>query len=54
MIKHTQTIRRQIANELFECDYFVEMTLKGLKGSKCSIALQCYIHLALVCMSRIS
>ena len=31
MVKHTQTIRRQIAVELFECvDYFVGLALKGL------------------------
>ena len=30
MIKHTQTIRRQIAVELFEFDHFVELALKGL------------------------
>ena len=31
MIKHTQTIRRQFADELLECvDHFVELALKGL------------------------
>ena len=29
MIKHTQTIRRQIAVELFEFDHFVSWHLKG-------------------------
>ena len=30
MAKHTQTIRRQFANELFECVYqFVKLALKG-------------------------
>ena len=32
MVKHTQTIRRQIADELFErFDHFVKFSLKGLK-----------------------
>ena len=32
MVKHTQTICRQFAGELFECfDHFVRLTLKGLK-----------------------
>ena len=30
MAKHTQTIRRQIADELFECGHFVNLALKGL------------------------
>ena len=44
MVKHTQTIRREIADELFECvwpfctadkflsvfDHFVELAIKGL------------------------
>ena len=30
MVKHTQTIRRQFDDELFECDHFVKLTLKGL------------------------
>ena len=32
MVKHTQTIRRQIADELFECvfDHFAGLALKGL------------------------
>ena len=31
MVKHTQTIRRQIADELCECvDHFVGLVLKGL------------------------
>ena len=33
MVKHTQTICRQIADELFECDHFVGLTLKGLTGT---------------------
>ena len=32
MVKHTQTIRRQIADKLFECGHFVELVLKGLKN----------------------
>ena len=33
MGKHTQTIRRQIADELFECVWpFVKLALKGLSG----------------------
>ena len=28
MVKHTQTIRRQIADELFVFDYFVGLALK--------------------------
>ena len=32
MVKHTQTIRRQFADELFECVWqFVKLSLKGLK-----------------------
>ena len=33
MVKHTQTIRRQFADELCVCvfDYFVKLALKGLK-----------------------
>ena len=31
MVKHTQTIRRQIADELFVLDHFVKLELKGLK-----------------------
>ena len=31
MVKHTQTIRRQIAEELSVFDYFVGLALKGLK-----------------------
>ena len=31
MVKHTQTIRRQIADELFEFDHFVKLALKGLR-----------------------
>ena len=31
MVKQTQTIRRQIADELFECDHFVGLAPKGLK-----------------------
>ena len=32
MVKHTQTIRPQIANELFECVWpFVGLALKGLR-----------------------
>ena len=34
MVKHTQTIRRQFANELFECDNFVKLVLKGLKSQQ--------------------
>ena len=31
MVKHTEAIRRQIADELFECVYhFVKLALKGL------------------------
>ena len=30
MVKHTQTIRQQIADELFESDPFVGLELKGL------------------------
>ena len=30
MVKHTETIRRQIAGELFEFDQFVGLALKGL------------------------
>ena len=28
MVEHTQTIRRQFADELFECDHFVGLALK--------------------------
>ena len=31
MVKHTQTIRRQIAGELIVFDHFVGLALKGLK-----------------------
>ena len=31
MVKHTETIRRQFAGELFKCDQFVGLALKGLK-----------------------
>ena len=33
MVKHTQTVRRQIADELFVSvfDHFVGLALKGLK-----------------------
>ena len=31
MVKHTQTIRRQIADELCVFDHFVGLALKGLK-----------------------
>ena len=31
MVKHTQTIRRRIADELFECDHFVGLALKELR-----------------------
>ena len=35
MAKHTQTIRRQVANELFECVWhFVGLVIKGLKITK--------------------
>ena len=34
MVKHTQTIRRQISDELFLFDHFVGLTLKGLKNSR--------------------
>ena len=35
MVKHTQTICRQFANELFECvDHFVRLALKGLIGKQ--------------------
>ena len=31
MVKYTQTIRRQIADDLFECvDHFVSLALQGL------------------------
>ena len=34
MVKHTQTIHRQIADKLFECvDHFVGLALKGLSKS---------------------
>ena len=36
MVKHTQTIRRQIADELFELfDHFVKLALEGLGFSLC-------------------
>ena len=31
MVKHTQTIRRQIADELFVFDHFSGLALKGLR-----------------------
>ena len=31
MVKHPQPIRRLTADELFECDHFVGLVLKGLK-----------------------
>ena len=31
MVKHTQTIPRQFADELFEFDHFVGLALRGLK-----------------------
>ena len=35
MVKHTQTTRRQFADELFECVWpFVKLALKGLKGEE--------------------
>ena len=34
MVKHTQTIRRQIANKLSVFDHFVGLALKGLKDYK--------------------
>ena len=34
MIKRTETIRRQFAEELFQCDNFVELALKGLSERK--------------------
>ena len=41
MVKHTQTIRRQFANELFEFvfDHFVGLALKGL-NKDLSVKLQ--------------
>ena len=30
MVKYTQTIRRQFADELFECGHFVGLVFKGL------------------------
>ena len=30
MVKHTQTIRQQFADESFECDHFVVLPLKEL------------------------
>ena len=40
MVKHTQTIRRQIADELFECVWtFVKLALKGLDGPRISVTL---------------
>ena len=32
MVKHTQAIRRQFADELFVFEHFVKLVLKGLKG----------------------
>ena len=32
MVKHNQTIHQHFANELFECDYFVALVIKGLTG----------------------
>ena len=34
MVKHTQTIRRQLADELSVFDHFVGLALKGLKHAK--------------------
>ena len=31
IIKHTQLICLQFVNELFECDHFVGLALKGLR-----------------------
>ena len=31
MVKHTQTIRRQVIDEMFKCfDHFVKLAIKGL------------------------
>ena len=30
MVEHTQIIRWQFADELFDCDHFVGLSLKGL------------------------
>ena len=39
MVKHTQTIRRQIADELYEMfDHFVGLALKGLTSVICWMA----------------
>ena len=45
MVKHTQTIRRQIVYELFECacDHFVGLALKGLNESFVSRSQHSYI-----------
>ena len=32
MVQHTQTICWQFADELFECDHFMILALKGLKS----------------------
>ena len=34
MIKRTETIPQQFAEELFLCDHFVELALKGLSERK--------------------
>ena len=40
MAKHTQTIRRQIADELFECVWpFVNLALKGLKSFSSNVII---------------
>ena len=36
MVKHTQTIRRQIADEWFVCDYFVELVFKRVEKCRAS------------------
>ena len=38
MVKHTQTIRRQIVLSVF--DYFVELSLKGLIGQFYHVTIQ--------------
>ena len=39
MVKHTQTIRRQIAEELFGVfDSFVKLALKGLGTQSCNLS----------------
>ena len=30
MVKHTESVRRQITDELFKCDHFVKLALKGI------------------------